>query len=107
MVCERVVTFDRPVTLSDGRTVDVVVRAEVTPPVPPVLRLDPDGCSPASPGEFRVLSIQRRDTGESVAVDLCELEAAAFTQAEYEGECAYEDALDARAEAAREREWAL
>lgn len=86
--------------------VEVTVKASVTPPTRPTLRADPDDCDPGDPGDFDLLSVVRDDTGEDVTklVDATQFEERGLDQAEYDAEAAYDDAMEARAEARRERE---
>jgi hypothetical protein len=90
---------------SETEDVEVTVRACVTPPTKPTLRADPDDCDPGDPGEFEVLSVTRNDTGEDItnSVDHDQFEDRGFEQAKDDEQGAYEAAMEARADAARER----
>lgn len=98
--------FDVTIEIDGEPDVEVTVTAEVTPPTQPTLRLDPDDCDPGDGGDFDVISVVRNDTGENVTrrVDREQFARDGFEQAEYDHRAAYEDAMEARAEARRERE---
>jgi hypothetical protein len=69
--------------------------------------MDPDDCDPGEPGGCSIISVVRDDTGDDVTdlIDLSQLEAQGIEQGEDDAQSAYEDAMEARAEARREREW--
>lgn len=102
----RQVEFDAAVEI-DGEEVDVTVRAEFEPPIQPMIRAEPDDCDFGDVGSLNVLSVTRNDTHEDVThkVDHNQFYNAAVVQVEYDCEAAYLDEMEARADAAREREW--
>lgn len=99
-------TFEKTIEL-DGEDVEVSVRAIVTPPTRPTIRMDPDDCDPGDPGEFELVSVVRTDTHEDITdkVDADLFESDGLEQAADDAEAAYEDAMEARAEARRERDY--
>lgn len=99
-------TFEQTIEL-DGEDVEVSVRAIVTPPTRPTIRMDPDDCDPGDPGEFELVSVIRTDTHEDITdkVDASLFERDGLKQAEDDAEAAYEAAMEARAEERREREF--
>jgi len=86
--------------------VEVTVKAYVSPPVRPTIRMDPDDCDSGDSGDFDVISVIRDDTGEDITdrVDHEQFWDMAVEDVKAQDETAYEDAMEARAEARRERE---
>jgi hypothetical protein len=87
--------------------VEVTVKAHVSPPTKPTIRMDPDDCDPGDSGDFDIISVTRDDTGEDITdkVDCEQFWDKAIEDAEGQDEAAYEDAMEARAETQRERDY--
>lgn len=85
---------------SETEEVEVTVKASVTPPTPPTIRMDPDDCDPGDSGDYDLISVTRDDTGEDITdrVDAEQFQEAAFEQANDDYEGAREDAMISRAE---------